>query len=573
MTRLSIFLLGIFVGIGSLHASPNLRKGEYIISAPTKTLKALGVTIEDLHHGRGTAVVNKALLQKLKHLKVPHDIHAIGDQPIPKEYLNLNEVKHELETLAKTYPKYAKFVDLNQMFKTPKTAEGRSIWAIQIHNPKGKRTSPAPSVLLDSIHHARELITPMVTVDAAKYLLNNYGKNAQVTRWVDNYQIWIIPVLNPDGYVHVFTKNMFWRKNRRNNFDGSIGVDINRNYPYLWGTCGKNSTVGSSEVYKGPAAASEPEVKTILALGKHLQPYIYLTYHSYGNEVIYPYVCRTAAESSLFQSVINDIAKETSYRRRIASSSGESFEHFYALYGSHSYLIEVGKVFHPPADQIVPLVTQARKTWQVMLERGLQASLHAKVIDAITKKPLRASVSLDEVKFLAGEVRFSNPKDGLLSWLLATGNYTLRVSAPGYRALKQSITISPQNQLVLTIQLYPLSTSTEGPSEANDKPEGWDNQESKGSEKSSLETHTENDAGPHPPQEVETQEPTLPDSAKASDASQKIVDVTSDDPKKPNDLSDRTSPLPEDGCGCQTSETYPSWLLLGLLLIFVIRRR
>ena len=61
-------------------------------------------------------------------------------------------------------------------------------------------------------------------------------------KWVDNLEIWFVPVVNPDGYQFVFNNQsqIIWRKNLRdNNNDGKFspeidGVDLNRNYDYHW---------------------------------------------------------------------------------------------------------------------------------------------------------------------------------------------------------------------------------------------------------------------------------------------------------------------------------------------------
>ena len=57
---------------------------------------------------------------------------------------------------------------------------------------------------------------------------------------VDSTEMYFIPCVNPDGYVYNETTNPngggYWRKNRRNNNDGSYGVDLNRNYGYEWAT-------------------------------------------------------------------------------------------------------------------------------------------------------------------------------------------------------------------------------------------------------------------------------------------------------------------------------------------------
>ena len=61
-----------------------------------------------------------------------------------------------------------------------------------------------------------------------------------ITDLVNNYEIWIVPLINPDGYVYDREDpSRFWRKNLRDNNNDNIldscdGVDLNRNYPLGW---------------------------------------------------------------------------------------------------------------------------------------------------------------------------------------------------------------------------------------------------------------------------------------------------------------------------------------------------
>lgn len=61
----------------------------------------------------------------------------------------------------------------------------------------------------------------------------------RIARMMNHHEIVIAPILNPDGYEYSRTPNgLFWRKNRRRNPDGTIGVDLNRNWPAFWGYLG-----------------------------------------------------------------------------------------------------------------------------------------------------------------------------------------------------------------------------------------------------------------------------------------------------------------------------------------------
>jgi len=86
-----------------------------------------------------------------------------------------------------------------------------------------------PDVFFNSYIHAREPIGYEITFDLARTLCNGYGIDPRITNIVNNRQVWIEPVVNPDGveYNHTTDPNGggMWRKNRRHNSDGSYGVD------------------------------------------------------------------------------------------------------------------------------------------------------------------------------------------------------------------------------------------------------------------------------------------------------------------------------------------------------------
>jgi carboxypeptidase T len=101
----------------------------------------------------------------------------------------------------------------------------------------------------------------------------------------------VVPMVNPDGHEFCRTTNRLWRKNRRRNHDGSVGVDPNRNYGYMWGTLDipTSSHVPSDETYVGPRAFSEPETRAIRDLVAAQKFVGLITYHSFSQLVLYPW--------------------------------------------------------------------------------------------------------------------------------------------------------------------------------------------------------------------------------------------------------------------------------------------
>jgi hypothetical protein len=238
-----------------------------------------------------------------------------------------------------------------------------------------------------------------------------------------------------------------------------FGVDPNRNYPFLWGVCGSTSGNPSSETYRGPSPGSEPEVQTMLALGERIRPTIYLSYHSFGREVLPPYICANLAEGPMIAGMRDVYRNRMSYAFRPASASGESFEHFYNQFSSVGFLTEVGDAFQPPFAETREEVRRVRKGWIFLLESmlaGLNSGpiVEGNVTEAGTGLPIAAEVSSSAVNFTEGERRACEAGYGRYSWFLPQGQQMLTFSAPGYQSMQVPVTNAPGG-LTVDVELTP----------------------------------------------------------------------------------------------------------------------
>ncbi len=142
-------------------------------------------------------------------------------------------------------------------------------------------------------HHAREWVAVEVPYRLAEHLVDNASADP-VRSWLQQGEVWVAPMVNPDGHEHTRTRDRPWRKNCRRNADGSTGVDPNRNDGYMWGTFGAatSSHVPSDETHVGPRAYSEPEVRPVRDLVARELVGGVLTYHNYSQLILYPWGTR-----------------------------------------------------------------------------------------------------------------------------------------------------------------------------------------------------------------------------------------------------------------------------------------
>ncbi|MHC5065770.1 MAG: M14 family zinc carboxypeptidase, partial [Planctomycetota bacterium] len=193
-----------------------------------------------------------------------------GPEAIPSDdrYFTVEEINQEMADLAAQYPDIAKVVNLSALPGASTTAQGRSIFALKVSN-RVNEEEDQPAIVIAAQHHCRELNSPFMVIGAMRRLLASSVDDSLLSNVIYENEIYFVPMVNPDGVAHVWTVDNWWRKNRRNNGDGSFGVDLNRNYPTRWASCGSSTSPGSN-VYHGPGPASEPETQTMRALAEYV---------------------------------------------------------------------------------------------------------------------------------------------------------------------------------------------------------------------------------------------------------------------------------------------------------------
>lgn len=313
-----------------------------------------------------------------------------AQKPDAPSYHSYESLKQDLLQLEAAYPAIAKVFDLGDSW------EKRDILAIRISDDASQEDLTEPDVLFIGGQHAREWISVEVVFLLVKHLAENYSADERIKRLVDNNEIWLVPMVNPDGHEYSRTTERCWRKNRRNNGDGTFGVDLNRNYGFMWDPpVGQTSANPASDVYRGPAPFSEPEIQAIrdLVLNPARRFKAFIDFHSFGQVVLYPWGFTAAppatvelpsvSDASAYARLASDMASlitgahgktyafgQTSIA--LYSVSGASKDWFYSVTSAPAITIELrprssnegervlcyGRLqqigFALPADQIIP---------------------------------------------------------------------------------------------------------------------------------------------------------------------------------------------------------------------------
>jgi hypothetical protein len=253
-------------------------------------------------------------------------------------YHTYAEINDELHKLAAAHPQIAQVSSLG------KSVEGRDLWAIKISDNVAQDEPEAETVFLGG-HHAREWIAVDVPFLIASQLVNRYGTDSTITRLVDQSEIWIVPMVNPDGHQYAVTNDRLWRKNRRNNGDGTFGVDLNRNYGYQWGGPGSSGDT-FSEIYRGPASFSEPETQAVRNFLQQRQTRALISYHNFSQLVLYPwgYTNAPAPDAPLLQSLAVAIADRIRVVHAVTYTPQQSAELYLASGDTTDWLYGVSHV-------------------------------------------------------------------------------------------------------------------------------------------------------------------------------------------------------------------------------------
>jgi carboxypeptidase T len=270
------------------------------------------------------------------------------------------------EMLAVLDDMHAKFPNLitarAKVSETLVTHEGRPLWFVKLSdNPNALESEP--QALFTAVHHAREPNSMSHLLFFMWHLLENYETNHEAKVLLDNAQLFIIPCLNPDGYIFNETNNPngggFWRKNRRDNGDGTFGVDLNRNYGEAWGYDNTGSSPDpSSDVYRGPSAFSEPETQMIVEFAGTHDFKVAMNNHTFSNVIVHPWAYKDEVPTPDLTNMGHWISRDNGYFSGSCSqvlgyfANGGSDDWWYGNNGVLAFTPETGSMFWPFADEI-----------------------------------------------------------------------------------------------------------------------------------------------------------------------------------------------------------------------------
>lgn len=289
------------------------------------------------------------------------------------------------------------------------TFQGRTIWAYRISDNADVDESE-PEVLIDGAHHAREIMAAEFPIMFAEYLATRYATDPAIKWLVDNRELYLVPIVNPDGFIYNETTNPtgggMWRKNRSTQAGGQIGVDLNRNYPNHWGYDDVGSSPLASDItFRGPSPASELETQAMINFTNSHEFITHDSVHTYSGLTLYPwgYVTTPTPDDLVFSRIATGMVRENGYTAGqpgnvLYTVNGGIFDTFYGTTTGHPAIYsmsnEIGTYgFWPPETNRGPEFQEnVYAHLYLMRIAGPYISAHTPVVNAAAKAILPGEI-------------------------------------------------------------------------------------------------------------------------------------------------------------------------------------
>ncbi len=207
------------------------------------------------------------------------------------------------------------------------TSEGRSLWMVELSDNPGVDEGE-PETFYMGLLHGSEPLGLATSLYTMWYLLEQYGTNPEVTYLLDNRRLFVVPIVNPDGYEYNLaysTPGGAWEKNRSLINGFRFGVNLDHNFGFRWNFGGSSCGNESLDCFRGFAPFSELETQALRTFVNSRRLRTSLSYHSFHNSayraeagrfVYAPWGHESLAppEAALLDRMSETLAEENGYR-------------------------------------------------------------------------------------------------------------------------------------------------------------------------------------------------------------------------------------------------------------------
>ncbi|MFH0841035.1 MAG: M14 family zinc carboxypeptidase [Bacteroidota bacterium] len=386
--------------------------------------------------------------------------YEIIERPDVKSIVTAGNTRQAMEW--ESYPSYTQYDSIMRSFASVypllclldtigTSINGKLVLVLKISDNVSE-DEPEPETFYSSTMHGDETGGFILMLRLADYLLKNYGTVSTVTTLIDNLEIWINPLANPDGTYR--TGNTIVSPTRTN----ANGYDLNRNFP--------------DPMYTTPPV-KQKETLDMMQFMKEHHFVISANFHSGVEVVNYPWDrwSRLHADNTWFYNISRRYADTVhlyapaGYMDFKNSGITNGFDWYYVYGGRQDYItwekqgrevtIEIHDTYVTPASQLNSLWQYNWRSLLGYLENALYG-IHGIVKNKVTGEPLEARV------FIAGHDKdsshvYSGKSDGTFVRLLAPGIWDLTFTAWGcLPAVVEDVVVTEGVKTEISVELQPI---------------------------------------------------------------------------------------------------------------------
>jgi carboxypeptidase D len=405
------------------------------------------------------------------------------------QYHTYTSATTDLQSFASMYPGITRLISIG------KSVQNRDIWAMEITDNPGVNEDE-PEMFYEGSMHGDEPVGMEMCFYFINHLLTNYGTDARITRDVNNMDIWVVPDMNWDGYMHNGGGSSgAWRYNAN-------GVDLNRNFPE-WTTTGPatGDTIHRGpfgNLYDGPSpntSGLQPEVTAMINFRVQHRFVDSANMHTGSLVVNYPWdgngdgIANYSATPD--DAMMRQLSLAYSQTNSPMYNGGGGFtqgitngDEWYEVYGGMqdwSYLytgdnettIELNNITKYPNQSVLPTRWNENRDSMLNYMEGANWGVRGLVTDANTGAPLNARITLiapppnptPDSHHPNTHSVYTDPAVGDYHRMLLAGTYTLKFEAAGYQTQTisnvtvASLTTDPTATARLNVQMVPIDTT------------------------------------------------------------------------------------------------------------------
>ncbi len=382
----------------------------------------------------------------------------------PPSYAYKSKMANSIEEVLNwdTYPSFHQYKEMMYAFQANypsicsldtigTSINEREVLVVKISDNVNNKENE-PEFLYTSTMHGDEVTGYVLMLRLIDYLLSNYGENEVVTYLIDNVEIWINPLSNPDGTYFGGDDNIFEAIRFNANY-----VDLNRNFPDPEDGEHPDNEAWQKENIDMMNFMKEHNfvLSANLHTGAEVLNYPWDTYEEeHADENWLEYICREYADTvqEYSDNYLTDLDNGITNGYSWYSINGGRQDYVtYFLHG-REVTFELSQTKFPPANYL-PNYWEYNYRSLLNYIKQVTYGIKGNVTDSITNEPLLAKIEILNHDVDSSEI-YTSENFGNYHRLIFQGTYNLKFSADAYNSkIIENVNVQNENFTILDVKL------------------------------------------------------------------------------------------------------------------------